>query len=68
MPESDPRPMLQGGAFPSTKENFWSFVGKVYYVAIAIVGALLALLSDNPWFGLAVALAFIFGPKVWRNL
>jgi hypothetical protein len=25
-------------------------------------------LASNLWFGFAVALAFIFGPKVWKRL
>lgn len=38
------------------------------YAIAAIICVLVALMSDvTPWFALALALAFIFGPKVWRS-
>ena len=66
MPENIPRPRLHGGAFPGRNGNFWSFIGKIHYVAIAIVEAKLAVSSDNPTFGLEGAPSFIFGPKIWQ--
>lgn len=36
----------------------------------AVVGLVVTAFSleASPWFALAVALSFIFGPKVWRRL
>jgi len=42
-------------------------IGWAAYVFIALIGTLLAF-ESGAWFGLAVALCFIFGPKLWKML
>jgi hypothetical protein len=37
---------------------YWTVAFAVTFVSLFV----------NPWFGFAVALAFIFGPKIWKNL
>jgi hypothetical protein len=38
------------------------------YVVFSLFCMLIALTSElSPWFTLALALAFIFGPKIWRK-
>lgn len=41
-------------------------MGWILYAAAGLVVSLLAL-TVTPWFGLAVILSFIFGPKVWKS-
>lgn len=54
---------------PSKKpSSFWPVVGWVVYVLFGVLATLVALTTAGPWFGLALALCIIFGPKVWRNV
>lgn len=44
---------------------------KLLWIVYAIFGFLVTvalLLGEQSWFALTVALCFIFGPKVWKNL
>jgi hypothetical protein len=44
---------------------------KLLWIAYAIFGLLLTVVlmfAGQLWFALAVALSFIFGPKVWKSL
>jgi hypothetical protein len=52
----------------TSKGKFWPIVGWVAYGLVAVVCTFVALMEASPWFALALALAFIFGPKLWRRL
>lgn len=43
------------------------FIGWAAYLVVAVIGSLFAIMS-GPWFGFAVVLAFIFGPKIWKSM
>jgi EamA domain-containing membrane protein RarD len=43
------------------------FFGWAVYAAAGLVVTVFSL-EASPWFALAVALSFIFGPKVWKRL
>lgn len=43
-------------------------LGWVAYVAVAVVCVFVSLVVVGPWFGFALALAFVFGPKLWKRL
>ena len=52
----------------SEDNNVWRIVGWVSYVCLALVCTFIALLTADPWFTLALVLAFVFGPKIFRLL
>ena len=43
-------------------------LGWAAYVVVALVCVFVSLLAAGPWFGFALALAFVFGPKLWKRL
>ena len=45
-------------------------LGWAAYVVVALVCMFVSLLAAGPWFGFgfALALAFVFGPKLWKRL
>ena len=42
-------------------------LGWLAYGSVGLLITIVAVFAGQPWFGLAVALCFIFGPKVWRS-
>ena len=38
------------------------------YVVAAVVCVFISLVLVGPWFGFALALAFVFSPKLWKRL
>lgn len=54
------------------KRNPWSTLGRVIlwtaYAVVAVFVTFWTIVSGNPWVTLAFALAFIFGPKLWRSI
>ena len=42
-------------------------LGWTAYAAVALIVSFFAL-DHDAWFGLAVALCFIFGPRVWKSM
>lgn len=48
--------------------SLWRIVGWLAYVCLALVCTFIALMAAGPWFTLALVLAFVFGPKIFKRL
>lgn len=43
-------------------------IGWILYALFGVFSTFVALAGGQSWFALAIALCFIFGPKVWRSM